>query len=93
MKKVLFGAFAAAFLLASSPASAGLFSSGPFWANTFPFNTTTAQDKAYDKFNPSPNKGVNSIRPPGTENLTKTANKVIYSLFGISKFTYFFGLR
>ncbi len=98
MKTALLGALAAGFLLTSAPANAqfstgSLFSGGPPWANTFPFNSTAAQDRIFDALNPSEDRGVNASRPPGTENLTKTANKAIFRFFGVSKFTYFFGLR
>ncbi|MEZ5864690.1 MAG: hypothetical protein R3D25_11740 [Geminicoccaceae bacterium] len=88
MRKVLLAAVACSALLAATPANA-LFgsSSGSIFGNT------VIQDAAYNFWNPSPTTGVNAIRPPGTEPLTNTANKVIYALFGVSKFTYIFGLR
>lgn len=87
MRKTLLVAAACGALLAASPANAGLFGSGGIFGNA------KIQTAAYNFWNPTPTTGVNAIRPPGTEPLTQTANKVIYSLFRVSNFTWLFGLR
>lgn len=91
MRKTLLVAVACGALLAATPANALLFGNSNNSGSIF--GNTKLQDAAYSFWNPTPTKGVNSARPAGTEYLTGTANKVIYSLFGISKFTYLFGLR